>query len=60
MHASVIGDRCRTCTSTWWPGTGYSHEYWQDEVPQWPEAPRGLIPEITGFVGDLRAYLGTG
>jgi diadenosine tetraphosphate (Ap4A) HIT family hydrolase len=61
VYAKVIGDgvpHLHVHLVARYPGT--PREYWQDKVTQWPGARRGLIPEITDFLGDLRAYLGTG
>jgi histidine triad (HIT) family protein len=38
-----------------YPGT--PREYWWDRVDEWPDARRGLGPEITVLVHDLRDYL---
>jgi hypothetical protein len=38
---------------------GAPREYWWDKVDQWPDAPRGLEPEITDLVRGLRDYLGS-
>ena len=58
VYAKVIGDgvpHLHVHLVARYPDT--PREYWQDKVTQWPDAPRGLLPEITGFVADLRGYL---
>jgi histidine triad (HIT) family protein len=58
VYAKVIGDgvpHLHVHLVARYPGT--PREYWQDKVTQWPEASRGLVPEITDFVRSLRAYL---
>jgi histidine triad (HIT) family protein len=38
-----------------YPGT--PREYWWDGVDEWPDARRGMEPEISTLVADLRVYL---
>lgn len=58
VYAKVIGDgvpHLHVHLLARYPGA--PREYWRDAVTQWPGAPRGLIPEIADFVGELRVYL---
>jgi histidine triad (HIT) family protein len=36
---------------------GAPREYWGTRVDEWPEAPRGGLPEIEALCARLRAYL---
>lgn len=58
VYAAVIGDgvpHLHVHLIPRYPGT--PREYWWDRVDEWPDARRGLGPEITVLVHDLRAYL---
>jgi histidine triad (HIT) family protein len=61
VYAAVIGDRVphlHVHLTPRYPGT--PPEYWWEKVAQWPDAPRGLPPQIADLVRDLRAYLNSG
>jgi histidine triad (HIT) family protein len=61
VYAKVIGDgvpHLHVHPVPRYPGT--PREYWWDRLMEWPGARRGLDPEITGLVGDLRSYLRAG
>jgi diadenosine tetraphosphate (Ap4A) HIT family hydrolase len=58
VYAAVIGDRTQHLhihLTPRYPGT--PREYWWDGVDEWPDARRGMEPEISILVTDLRAYL---
>jgi histidine triad (HIT) family protein len=58
VYAAVIGDgvpHLHVHLTARYPGT--PPEYRWDKVEQWPQAPRGLEPQIAQLVRDLRAYL---
>ena len=58
VYAAVIGDgvaHLHVHLLPRYPGT--PREYWWDRVDDWPDARRGLAPEITALVRDLSAYL---
>lgn len=60
VYAKVIGDGVPHLHVHLLPRyRGAPREYWWDNVTQWPDAPRGLEPQIADLVRDLRAYLGT-
>jgi histidine triad (HIT) family protein len=55
VYAAVIGDavpHLHVHLIPRYPGT--PREYWWDRVDEWPEARRGLEPEIATLVRDLR------
>jgi histidine triad (HIT) family protein len=57
VYAAVIGDgvpHLHVHLIPRYPGT--PREYWWDRVDEWPDARRGLEPEIAVLVRDLRAY----
>jgi histidine triad (HIT) family protein len=61
VYAKVIGDgvpHLHVHPQARYPGA--PREYGWDDVAQWPEAPRGLLPEIADFVRELRGYLDVG
>jgi histidine triad (HIT) family protein len=58
VYAAVIGDRTphlHVHLLPRYPGT--PREYWWTRVDEWPDARRGLEPEITELVCSLREYL---
>lgn len=58
VYAAVIGDgvpHLHVHLLPRYPGT--PRKYWWDQVDDWPDARRGLEPEITALVHDLSAYL---
>ncbi len=58
VYAMVIGDgvpHLHVHLQARYPGA--PREYRWGQVTRWPDAPRGLVPQITEFVRDLRAYL---
>jgi diadenosine tetraphosphate (Ap4A) HIT family hydrolase len=58
VYAAVIGDRTQHLhvhLLPRYPGT--PRKYWWDGVDEWPDARRGMEPEISMLVADLRAYL---
>jgi len=59
VYAAVIGDGCvphlHVHLLPRYPGT--PRDYWWDRVDEWPDARRGLEPEIAAVVHDLRSYL---
>jgi diadenosine tetraphosphate (Ap4A) HIT family hydrolase len=58
VYAAVIGDQVphlHVHLTARYPGT--PPEYWWQKVARWPDAPRGLEPQIADLVRDLRAYL---
>jgi histidine triad (HIT) family protein len=60
VYAMVIGDGVPHLHVHLLPRyRGAPREYWWDNVADWPDAPRGLEPQIADLVRDLRAYLGT-
>ena len=60
VYAMVIGDQVPHLHVHLVPRyPGAPAEYWWDKVAQWPDAPRGLEPQIAVLVNDLRAYLGS-
>jgi diadenosine tetraphosphate (Ap4A) HIT family hydrolase len=59
VYAAVIGDRVphlHVHLLPRYPGT--PRDYWWDRIEEWPDARRGLEPEIAVLVNDLRTYLG--
>ena len=58
VYAAVIGDgtpHLHVHLLPRYPGT--PREYWWTRVDEWPDARRGLAPEITELVRSLREYL---
>jgi diadenosine tetraphosphate (Ap4A) HIT family hydrolase len=58
VYAAVIGDgmpHLHVHLIPRYPGT--PREYWWDRVDDWPDAQRGLAPQITDLVHDLRARI---
>jgi diadenosine tetraphosphate (Ap4A) HIT family hydrolase len=58
VYAAVIGDHTphlHVHLLPRYPGT--PREYWWTRVDEWPDARRGLEPEITELVRSLREYL---
>ena len=58
VYAAVIGDHVphlHVHLLPRYPGT--PREYWWTRVDEWPDARRGLEPEITELVRSLREYL---
>jgi len=58
VYAAVIGDgtpHLHVHLVPRYPGT--PREYWWDGLDEWPDARRGMEPEISMLVANLRAYL---
>jgi len=60
VYAAVIGDNVPHLHIHLMPRfPGAPSEYWWPRVDEWPQARRGGVSEIAGFVGELRDYLAT-
>jgi histidine triad (HIT) family protein len=58
VYAMVIGDEVPHLHVHLLPRyRGAPREYWWGKVAQWPDAPRGLEPEIAVLVRDLRGHV---
>ncbi len=58
VYAAVIGDgvpHLHIHLMPRFPGT--PREYWWSRLDEWPQARRGDVAEIAGFVAELRDYL---
>ena len=58
VYAMVIGDgvpHLHVHLQARYPGA--PREYWWGKVTEWPDAPRGQLPQVAGFVHSLRAFL---